>query len=79
VAIAQPASQGDILEIVLDVFPVEVGGEKCHRVQFRGVFPRGSGLDHPPLRPGAQRNRLQVFYGVPHDVDAFLINDGGTG
>ena len=40
--------------------------------QCRGVFPCGAA--HPPMRPGAQRNVVQVFFGRNMaGIPAFLI------
>jgi hypothetical protein len=71
-------NDGDIVEIVMDVYHVSRPGEtESERVEVHGVFSPGA--THPPMRPGAHRNVVQVFFnrnmgGIP----AFLIETALT-
>jgi hypothetical protein len=65
-------TEGGIVEIVMDVYHVSDPGGEYERVAVQGVFPRGAA--HPPGRPGAHRNVVQVFFGRNMaGIPAFLI------
>lgn len=71
------AELGDIVEIVLDVIHVSDSQGEHERVLVQGVFPRGSA--QPPLREGAARNVVEVFFGRNMgSLPAFLIHTGLT-
>lgn len=68
---------GDIVEIVLDVIHVSDSRGEHERVLVQGVFERGSA--HPPMREGAHRNVMQVFFGRNMgSLPAFLIQTALT-
>jgi hypothetical protein len=63
---------GDIVEIVMDVYHVSDPRGEYERVLVQGVFP--SHAAHPPVHPGARRNVVQVFFGQNMGgIPAFLI------
>jgi hypothetical protein len=65
-------AEGDIVEIVMDVYHVSRPGGEYERVAVQGVFPLRAA--HPPMRPGAHRNVVQVFFGSNMSgIPAFLI------
>ena len=68
---------GDIVGIVLDVVHVSDSQGEHERVLVQGVFPRGAA--QPPLREGAHRNVVEVFFGRNMgSLPAFLIHTGLT-
>lgn len=65
-------NDGDIVEIVMDVYHVSEPRGEFERVLVQGVFRPGSA--HPPVYPGAKRNVVQVFFGANMGgIPAFLI------
>jgi hypothetical protein len=65
-------SDGDIVEIVMDVYHVSEPRGEYERVLVQGVFMPGS--VHPPAWPAARRNVVQVFLGRNMGgIPAFLI------
>lgn len=65
-------SEGGIVEIVMDVYHVSEPRGEYERVLVQGVFRPGS--VHPPVRPAARRNVVQVFFGSNMGgIPAFLI------
>lgn len=65
-------SEGDIVEIVMDVCHVREPRGEYERVLVQGVFPPGAA--HPPMHAGARRNVVQVFLGRNMGgIPAFLI------
>ncbi len=65
-------TEGDIVEIVMDVVHVSEHRGEYERVLVQGVFPRGAA--HPPAPPGSRRNVVQVFFGRNMGgIRAFLI------
>lgn len=72
-------TEGDIVEIVLDVVHVSdvIEGHEYERVLVQGAFPRGA--QRPDPVPGGQRNVVQVFFGRDmRNVRAFLIETALT-
>jgi hypothetical protein len=72
-------TDGDIVEIVMDVVHVSAPDGEFERVLVQGVFPRGRSADHPAPPAGANRNVVQVFFGRQMNaIFAFLIETGLT-
>jgi hypothetical protein len=67
-------SNGDRVEIVMDVVHVTNDEGEFERVLVQGVYPYGEHASHPPLAPGAYRNVVGVFFGRNMGgIPAFLI------
>lgn len=67
-------SNGDRVEIVMDVIHVSDERGEFERVLVHGVYPYGEHASHPPRQPGAQRNVVGVFFGANMGgIPAFLI------
>jgi hypothetical protein len=65
-------NDGDIVEIVMDVYHVSEPRGEYERVLVQGIFPPYAA--HPPIPPGASRNVVQVFFGRNMGgIPAFLI------
>lgn len=73
-------TEGDIVEIVMDVCHVSEPRGEYERVLVQGVFPLRAA--HPPVYPGARRNVVQVFFarnmgGIPAFLVMTALNEDG--